>query len=280
MTVSIPRTLKLPTGVSAQLLSTSRGSFATHTAYAVGESRGHVLLVPGWTGSKEDFTPLLPFIAASGFDVTAYDQRGQFETPGGADDDYSLEGFAADAVAVQGASGHRSSHLLGHSFGGLVAQNAVLADAAVWTSLGLLCTGPGPLGEADSQTRPLKLLADAIGVVPLAQIHELREKMTGIKRAPEVADFLARRFSANAPVSLKAMTELLINAPDRIDQVAAIDLPKWVGRGKNDDAWPHAVQADMAARLGVDVVIIHDAAHSPAVENTEETAEALEKFWV
>lgn len=261
------------------MLSTSRGEFATQNAQAVGKARGHVLLVPGWTGSKEDFTPLLPFIAATGLDVTAYDQRGQFETFGAADDDYSLAGFAADAVAVQQASGHATSHLLGHSFGGLVVQNAVLADPAVWASLSLLCTGPGPLGTDDSEIRPLQMMADAIGAVPLAQIHELREKMTGIKRAPEIAEFLARRFSANAPASLKAMTEILINASDRIDQVAAIDLPKWVGRGKNDDAWPHEVQADMAKRLGVDIVIIHDSAHSPAVENTEETAEALEVFW-
>lgn len=279
MTVSTPRTLALPTGVTATSIETSRGTFAAQVAQASGKARGHVLLIPGWTGSKEDFTPLLPFLAAAGLDVTAYDQRGQFETPGRAGDDYTLEGYAADAIAVQAASGHARSHLLGHSFGGLIAQNAAIAHASSWASLSLLCTGPSALGEADSEIRPLRLLADALGNVPLATIHELREKMAGIKRPPEIADFLARRFAANSPASLKAMTLLLLDAPDRLDQVAALDLPVWVGRGKNDDAWPHEVQALMAKRLGVDVVIIHDSAHSPAIENTEETAEALLAFW-
>ncbi|MGZ5407120.1 MAG: alpha/beta fold hydrolase, partial [Aeromicrobium sp.] len=173
-----------------------------------------------------------------------------------------------------------STHLLGHSFGGLVAQAAAVADVTGWLSLSLLCTGPGALGDSDSEPRHLTMLAQAIGNMPLAQIHQLREKMAGIQRPPEVAEFLARRFESNCPESLKAMTQLLIDTPDGLDKVIALDLPKWVGRGKNDDAWPHEVQAEMARRLGVEIVIIPASAHSPAVENPEQTSEALLKFWL
>lgn len=275
--MSIPRTLVLPPGVDAVTLYTARGPFAAHQARAVGDARGHVLLIPGWTGSKEDFTSLLPFLAAAGFHATSYDQRGQFQTPGHADDDYTLRGFAADALAVRAMSGEKTSHVLGHSFGGLVAQAAAVADVGAWSSLGLLCTGPS--GLPASQAGPLMMLAQAVGDLPLAQIHEHREKMTGIQRPPEIAAFLARRFTSNSPESLKAMTEILIGAPDNLDAVAALDLPKWVGRGKNDDAWPHDIQAAMAKRLGVEIVVIPASAHSPAVENPEATAEALLNFW-
>ena len=260
--MSIPRTLELPAGVEAVTLETSRGQFAAHTIHADG-GRGHVLLIPGWTGSKEDFTPLLPLLAAAGFDVTTYDQRGQYETAGTADDDYSLAGYAADALAVREQSGHDRSDLLGHSFGGLVAQQAAITDANAWLSLSLLCTGPGALG--DSPTRPLRRLVSSIGKVPLLQIHQLREQ--GIKRPAQVTGFLAKRFTSNAPASLKAMTQLLIDAPDIIDDLAATDLPKWVGRGADDDAWPHDVQAAMAERLGTQIHTVPDSAHSPAVEN-------------
>jgi pimeloyl-ACP methyl ester carboxylesterase len=39
-----------------------------------------VLLVPGYTGSKEDFLPLLRPLARAGFRAVAMDQRGQFES--------------------------------------------------------------------------------------------------------------------------------------------------------------------------------------------------------
>lgn len=276
--MSTPRTLALPEGVEAVSIDTSRGSFAALEAKPSG-ARGHILLVPGWTGSKEDFAPLLPPLADAGFHVTAYDQRGQYETPGAPDDDYTLDGFGADALAVQAASGFASSHLLGHSFGGLVAQNAAAAKESAWDSLALLCTGPGALGESGTDARPLTMFVNAIGTVPLSTIHAYREQMAGIDRPPEIAAFLARRFAANSEASLKAMTQLLLEAPDHLDAVAALHIPAWVGRGANDDAWPHDVQAEMAHRLGVEIVVIPFSAHSPAIENTEDTADALLKFW-
>ncbi|RYJ04640.1 MAG: alpha/beta fold hydrolase, partial [Actinomycetales bacterium] len=129
--MSTPTTLALPDGVVPIVVDTSRGSFAAHTV-RVAEPRGHVLLVPGWTGSKEDMTQVLPLLATAGLDATAYDQRGQHETPGTDHDDYSLHGFGADAVAVGRAVSSTPAHLLGHSFGGLVAQWAVLADPSAW----------------------------------------------------------------------------------------------------------------------------------------------------
>jgi pimeloyl-ACP methyl ester carboxylesterase len=269
--MSVPRTLVLPQDVRAVTLETARGRFAAHVARA-DSPVGHVLLVPGWTGSKEDFTPLLPLLAAAGYDATAYDQRGQYETAGAPDDDYTLPGFAADALAVRATSGHERSHLLGHSFGGLVAQQSALDAPPAWRSLSLLCSGPGALG--DSPTRPLKRVVNAIGKIPLLQLHEMREQ--GVKRPAQITRFLAQRFVANAPASLKAMTQLLIDAPDVVDDVHATGIATWVGRGTDDDAWPHDVQARMAQRLGTEIHIVPDAAHSPAVENPE----ALMQAWL
>ena len=273
--MSTPRTLTLPEGVEATGVETPVGTFAAHISRADAPN-AHVLLIPGWTGSKEDFTPLLPLLAAAGFDATAYDQRGQFETPGEAGADYTLDGFASDALAVAAACSDTSSHLLGHSFGGLVAQQAVLAQASAWRSLSLLDTGPGALGE--SPNRPLKMLVAALGTVPMADIHRIREAALDLKRAPEIADFLLRRFTSNDPLSLKAMTQALLDAPDRLDELAALPVPIWVGRGADDDAWPHDIQAAMAKRLGAEIHVIEDAAHSPAIENTQGLADAWLPF--
>jgi pimeloyl-ACP methyl ester carboxylesterase len=271
--MSTPKTLDLPEGVAATTIETDRGPFAAHVVRRP-DPLAHVLLVPGWTGSKEDFTPLLPLLASVGFDATSYDQRGQFETPGADDDDYSLSGFAADATALAAACSPDPSHLLGHSFGGLVAQTAVLESTPRWRTVSLLCTGPGALG--DSAERPLGKLANALGKVPLAEIHRIREN--GMQRVPDIGAFLERRFTSNAVTSLRAMTEHLMHAPDRIADLARLPIPVWVGRGEDDDAWPHDVQAAMAQRLGVELHVITRAAHSPAVENPEGLADAWFPF--
>nr|MCW2727619.1 alpha/beta hydrolase [Aeromicrobium sp.] len=258
--MSVPRSLELPAGVTSTSEAGLYGDLAMLSAAAIGPSKGRVLLIPGWTGSKEDFLPLLPLLAAAGYDVSAYDQAGQYESdPGG---DYSLESFARDALWLARSEGTRT-HLMGHSFGGLVAQQAAVLDPAQVQSLSLLCTGPGALG--DSAVRPLRKLAAAIGQVPLLRLHELREQ--GVKRPAEITRFLAKRFTSNDPRSLRAMTELLISTPDIVEDVLATGLPVWVGRGTDDDAWPHDVQAAMARRLGVEIHVVPGSAHSPAVEN-------------
>lgn len=262
--MSIPKTLDIPAGVEAVTIRAEGTDFAAHVDRVDG-ARGHVLLIPGWTGSKEDFTPVLPLLAAAGFDVTAYDQRGQYETIGRPQDDFTLAGYARDAVAVAAASSPAPSHLLGHSFGGLVAQQAAIDHPSAWRTLSLLGTGPGALGETPH--RPLRMFAQALGKVPLLQIHELREQ--GVRRPAQITRFLAKRFTSNSAVSLKAMTQLLLDAPDIIDEVIALDLPFWVGHGQDDDAWPHDVQAAMAERLGTTVHVIPDSAHSPGVDNPQ-----------
>lgn len=273
--MSVPTTLIIPEVVAVTQVKTERGNFAAHTVRATGDRQGAILLIPGWTGSKEDFTPILPLLAAAGYDVVAYDQRGQFETPGTPTDDYSLEALAIDALTVMAAFSHDSKfHVLGHSFGGLVAQYVALESPGRLRSLSLVCSGPGALG--DSPSRPLQRISAAIGKVPLPKIHELREQ--GMKRPTEIARFLAKRFVANAPASLAAMTQHLITAPDRVDEVAALALPAWVARGANDDAWPFDAQDSMAQRLGTEVVILPSAAHSPAVESPEELVEAWLPF--
>ena len=257
--MSTPRSLVLPEGVVAGTRAGLDGDIATLSIEARAARRGRLLLISGWTGSKEDFTPVLPLLADAGYDVLAYDQAGQYESA--ASPDYSLEHFARNALWLAGTG----THVLGHSFGGLVAQKAALLEPTRVASLSLLDTGPGALGDVPG--RPLSALVEAIGNVPMEQIHEFREK--GIERPPEIAEFLRQRFISNDPASLKAMTQLLIDAPDIIDDIAALGLPVWVGRGVDDDAWPHEVQATMASRLGTRIHVIAKAAHSPAIENPE-----------
>jgi pimeloyl-ACP methyl ester carboxylesterase len=49
--------------------------------------------------------------------------------------------------------------------------------------------------------------------------------------------------------------------------------------GERDDVWPPDVQAQMGKRLGAEVAVIADGAHSPAAQQPEQTVETLLEFW-
>ena len=101
--MSTPKALQLPSGVRRLTIETSRGKFAALEALPLSgvHERQPALLVPGYTGSKEDFLLILQALAAAGRQVVAIDMRGQFETPG-ADDAaaYQLGALAADVAMV------------------------------------------------------------------------------------------------------------------------------------------------------------------------------------
>lgn len=96
---------------------------------------GTALLVPGYTGSKEDFAPLLDGLADGGLHPVAIDLPGQYESPGPDDEDAYLPdrlgALVAELVADLADEFARPVVLLGHSYGGLVARGAVLAGAPI-----------------------------------------------------------------------------------------------------------------------------------------------------
>ena len=241
-----------------------------------------VLLVPGFTGSKEDFRLVLEPLATQGFRAVAVDQRGQHESPGvdepGA---YAVASLARDLLALIDELGG-PVHLVGHSFGGLVARAAVIERRSAVRSLTLLSSGPAALQGPRVELLPLlRPLLEQGGIVALADaLDAVTAQLPAEQQRPaQEAAFLRARFLRNHPTGLMAMADALVTEPDRVSELAATGVPTQVVYGANDDAWPPHVQAEMAARLGAPAVVLADAAHSPAVENPVALVEALLRFF-
>ncbi len=266
-----PGRLDLPAGPIALLQTTPAG-----------EPRGTALLVPGYTGSKEDYLPVLGPLAGAGYRCVAIDLPGQYESPGPTvPSAYGTQALGRVVLAVTEALGAGPVHLVGHSFGGLVARAAAIAEPRRLASLVLLGSGPAGLGgpRAD-QMRALEPVLAAGGLPAVHAALEQQARPPGaVAPPPAVREFLRRRFLASSAQGLRGMGDALHTEPDRTAELRATGLPVLVAYGEADDAWSPAVQADMARRLGCPREAIAGAAHSPAVEAPERTADILTHFW-
>jgi len=281
---------------------------AVRTSYAVpggrlaaveltpGRVRGTVLLIPGFTGSKEDFGPLVPLLAVGGWRVIALDLRGQHESPGPDDPAaYAVAALAGDVLAVVTGLG-TPVHLVGHSFGGLVARAAAVQQPGALASLTLMSSGPQAL--TGPRVDMLALLPEVLAAGGMAAVAAASEALSaaasealsaadplaaddGLNPAQraELQAFLRRRWLASSPTGLLAMADALRSEPDHVDALRATGLPLLVLHGQHDDAWSPALQEQMARRLAAAHRVVPDARHSPAVEHPEATARELLAFW-
>lgn len=213
------------------------------------------MLVPGFTGSKEDFIGILDPLAHHGYRVIAIDQRGQYESSGPDDrSGYAMAELVADVLAVIEATGDAPVHLVGHSFGGLVCRNAALTEPKVLRSLTLVGSGPAAIPTLGERQR-LELLIQALDAVDLETIwHGMRalDEANNVASPadPAVGAFLYQRWMSNSPAGLRAIGDHLLTEPDRLGELAEVPVPKLVIHGDTDYVWPVELQDAMAEKLG------------------------------
>lgn len=242
--------------------------------------RGTVLMIPGFTGSKEDFLQIMPVLAERGWRILAYSQRGQADSaaPDGVDA-YRLEDFASDAEHIARDLAERTGeniHLLGHSFGGVVARQTVLRAPELFVSLTLFSTGSHSMPpDSDRQAQFDQLER-------IAADRAQRDVRPGYDDQPlaDLRDELVRqRAFATSLDNLVGIARILADYPDRTAELAALDLPVHVVYGSDDEAWPLDWYIDEAEALAARRSVIPDAAHSAQIENPPAFADAVTAFW-
>ena len=230
------------------------------------EDGARVLLLPGVTGSKEDFVLMFPLLADAGYRVESIDLAGQYESwqagPWNFDPprpryDYRL--FADDLIAAL-EDGAGPVHVLGYSFAGLVAQQVLVERPELFASLTLLSTPPA----AGQVFRGVKRIGRfSAGASPRTGaallLWGIRNNLNRVP--PRRIAFVRERFALTRRDSVNDIVGLMMTTPDVSRAVAALPIPKLVAVGEHD-LWPTAEHAEYARAIGAELRL-YPTGHSP-----------------
>jgi pimeloyl-ACP methyl ester carboxylesterase len=220
-----------------------------------------VVLVPGVTGSKEDFYLLAPILVAAGYHVQSFDMAGQFESAdagpvrGG---HYTYGLLVADLVAFLREGG--PAHVLGYSFAGIVSELAIIEHPELFRSLTLLTAPPEP-GQAFRGVRIIGWLSwfltghQGAGLM-IWGIVTNKNKVSESRLA-----FVRSRFDLTRRSSVDDIVGLMKRVPDVRYRVAASGIPVLVATGDHD-LWPTHLHAANARALGARLAV-YRTGHSP-----------------
>jgi pimeloyl-ACP methyl ester carboxylesterase len=236
--------------------------------------RPRVVLVPGATGSKEDFVLLAPLLAAGGYFVQSYDLAGQYESasagpPEGTPFTYEL--FVADLVAFLEA-GSTPAHVLGYSFAGIVAELALVQRPELFATLTLLGAPPKP-GQVFHHVRVIGLLSRVTSAHTIATLI-IWGIVSNQNRVPPGRLALVRmRFDYTSRRSVDDIVHLMKHVPDLRHQLRRSPTPMLCAVGHHD-LWPEELHRDFAGRIGAELRV-YRSGHSPCETTPHQLARDL-----
>jgi pimeloyl-ACP methyl ester carboxylesterase len=218
-------------------------------------------------------------LAAAGFRAVAIDLPGYGESAALGPPD--LDSLVAGVRAVMAELAAARTVLVGHSMGGMVAQELVARDPRGVDALVLACTSaafgaPGGDWQARFVAERLAPLDAGQGMAGMAAA--LVPGMVSPGAAPGSAEFAAG-VMARVPEATYRSALRAIVAFDRREALARIAMPTLLLAGEHDRTAPAAVMQRMAQRIpGAAFVTLADAGHIANVEQPAAFDAALLDF--
>ncbi|WIJ45825.1 alpha/beta fold hydrolase [Curtobacterium citreum] len=271
--------LPTPEGVDAVGIDLPVGRLTAYRVVPDGPSKGVVLVVPGYTGSKEDWRTFMPLLREAGWTAVAISRRGQADSAAPTDpSEYTLAEEAADAVRVAALLDDGAPvHLIGHSLGGVIARAAAIASPQSFRSVVQFCSGP--YGWPYRKVTELTILHDTGG--NLRQLFDSTNPLWAGRPDEELPDdvrMVRDRFDATSPLSVVAGGHILEDHTDSSAELRATGLPVLVAHGEWDGAWPIPWQRQMAEDTGARYEVVPTSYHGPHVENPGATIALFDDF--
>ena len=175
---SQPAASPTPTTALAQELRVPADDVTLHVRVAGYPKAGDVLIaIHGGPGNSSDYMLSLEQLASGEFAVVNYDQRGTGQSTDPSKG-YAMHNYVADLEAVRQAVGVESVHLLGHSWGGLIALRYAVAHpqrvrSIILMGSGVLTPEAAQAGQANKAERITALQQQGIIPEPLTSLTDI-----------------------------------------------------------------------------------------------------------
>jgi pimeloyl-ACP methyl ester carboxylesterase len=239
------------------------------------------VLVHGFTGSRDDFSDVLPELGELGHTVIL-DQRGHGDSTNTRDrSTYHFAQLQEDLLGFLDAMGIERCNLLGHSMGGVVSLRFALDHPERVASLVLMDTTPGPIAVLPKGLVAAgALLGRVFGMGLLYRGARRRARREGT-RAPSMRRCeermgserywrrVQRKLEAMDPVAFGALGVQLSDHEPVNGRLAEIRVPTLVVVGAEDVPFLRPSREVAEGIGGAAHEIVPDAAHSPQLENRD-----------
>ncbi|MCC3279394.1 alpha/beta hydrolase [Arthrobacter sp. zg-Y40] len=240
-----------------------------------------VILVPGAMGSKEDFSLMLPGLAAAGYFAFSFDLAGQYESAAAGPENldpprsrYDYDLFIADLLAVLAV--HGPAHVVGYSFAGVVVQLAALRRPDLFRSITLLGCPPRG-GQSFRGVSRIGWLAPLVSDRLSADLIVWGVRRNFIRADAGRMKLVNHRFTVTRRDSVRDMVGLMRHAPDLRAALGASTLPKFVAVGEHD-VWPVRLHREFAASIGASFAA-YGSGHSPCEESPHQLTRDLLRMY-
>lgn len=240
-----------------------------------------LLFLHGIGGNRQVFDPQLAWFGARGWHAVAWDAPGYGDSPPPPPDDWDWAHLAAAVPALLDSLGVARAVLVGHSMGGMLAQEVAARHGDRLHALVLSGTSPsfGPSGGAWQK----RFLADRLAPLDAGRSmadlapHLMRD-MVAADADPAAVAVASAAMAAVPPATYRRMLQLLTRF-DRRAALSSIPVPALLLAGAADRVAPPMVMKRMAAAIpDCRYQVIAGAGHIANLEQPAAFNSALDSF--
>lgn len=233
-----------------------------------------LVFLHGVGGGHHAWEKQLPYFSSLGYPSHAWDQPGYGHSP--SVEPYDLEQISASlARLIESIGEGEPVMLIGHSMGGLIAQETYVRHRKLIKALALCFTSPAFAGGSSEFTKQFI----AARIDPLDQGKTMAQIAAQLIPSMGSNSRLAEQIMAGVSPDTYRRAVRLLTTFDRRKELAEIRVPTLVLAGSEDKTAPPAVMEKMASRIpGAEYVLLRGCGHLGPMDQPDAFNDALLYF--